>query len=124
MFPGSAIDLLFALLLKDLTVVQKLVLGKWSTVVLSLSVAAATPSAASENFLHVVETPSAASENFLHVVETPLAVSENLLHAVETPSTAFENFFLVPEALSTASAYFVHVAQYLLAGFESPDTVL
>ena len=110
MFPGSAIDLLFAVLLKDLTVVQKLVLGNWSTVVLSPSVAAATP--------------SAASENFLHVVETPLAVSENLLHVVETLSTAFENFFLVPEALSTAAAYFVHVAQYPLAGFESPDTVL
>ena len=119
MFLGSAIDLLFPVLLKDLTVVQKLVLGNWSTVVLSPSVAAATPSAASENFLHVVETPSAASENFLHVVETPLAVSENLLHVVETPSTAF-----VPEALSTAAAYFVHVAQYPLAGFESPDTFL
>ena len=96
MFLGSAIDLLFPVLLKDLTVVQKLVLGNWSTAVLSPSVAAATLPAASGNFLHVVETPSA----------------------------AFENFFLVPEALSTAAAYFVHVAQYPLAGFESPDTVL
>ena len=68
----------------------------WSTVVLSPSVAAATPSAASENFLHVVETPSA----------------------------AFENFVLGPEALSTDAANFVRVAQYPLAGFESPDTVL
>ena len=110
MFPGSAIDLSFAVPLKDLTVVQKLVLGNWSTVVLSPSFAAATP--------------SAASGNFLHVIETPLAVSENILPVVETPSAAFENFFLFPEALSTAAAYFVHVAQYPFAGFESPDTVL
>ena len=94
MFPASAIDLLFAVLWKDLTVVQKLVLGNWSTVVLSPSVDAATPSAASRNFLHVVETPS--------------AVSENILPVVETPSAAFENFFLVAEALSTAAAYLVH----------------
>ena len=79
MFPGSAIDFLFAVLLKALTVVQKLVLGNWSTAVLSPSVAAATPPSASGNFLHVVETPSAASGNFLHVVETPSAVSENFL---------------------------------------------
>ena len=101
MFPGSAIDLLFPVLLKDLTVVQKLVLGNWSAVVLSPSVAAATTSASSENFFHVVETPLVVSENLLHVVETPSAAFENFLHAVETPST-----------------------QYLLAGFESPDTVL
>ena len=79
MFPGSAIDLLFPVLLKDLTVVQKLVLGNWSTAVLSPSVAAATTPAVSENFLHVVDSPSAASENLLHVAETP--------------SAAFENFF-------------------------------
>ena len=96
MLPGYAIDLLFAELLKDLTVVQKLVLGNWSTVVLSPSVAAAIPSAASANFLH----------------------------AVETPSTAFENFVLVPEALSPAAAYFVHVDETPLAGFESTDPVL
>ena len=94
MLPGYAIDLLFAVLSKkDLTVVQKLVLGNWSTVVLSPLVAAATPSAASENFLH----------------------------AVETPSTAFENFVLLPEALSPAAAYFVHVDETPLAGFESTD---
>ena len=96
MFPGYAIDLLFAELLKDLTVVQKLVLGNSSTVVLSPSVAAATPSAASENFLHVVETPSA----------------------------AFENFVLLPVTLSPAATYFVHVDETPLAGFESTDPVL
>ena len=96
MLPGYAIDLLIAELLKDLTVVQKLVLGNWSTVVLSPSVATATPLAASENFLHVVETPS----------------------------TVFENFVLVPEALSPAAAYFVRVDETLLAGFESADPVL
>ena len=110
MFPGYVIDLLFAEPLKDLTVVQKLVLCNWSTVVLSPSVAAATPSAASENFLHVIETPSAASENFLHVVETP--------------SAAFENFVLLPVTLSPAAAYFVHVDETPLAGFESTDPVL
>ena len=111
MLPGYAIDLLFAVLSKkDLTVVQKLVLVNWSTVVLSPLVAAATPSAASENFLHVVETPLTASENFLH--------------AVETPSTAFENFVLLPEALSPAAAYFGHVDETPLAGFESTDPVL
>ena len=93
MLPGYAIDLLFAVLSKkDLTVVQKLVLGNWSTAVLSPSVAAATPPSASGNFLHVVETPSAASGNFLHVVETPSTVSENFLHVVETPSAVSENF--------------------------------
>ena len=110
MLTGYAIDLLFAVLSKDLTVVQKLVLGNCSTVALSPLVAAATPSAASENFLHVVETPLTASENFLH--------------AVETPSTAFENFVLLPEALSPAAAYFVHVDETPLAGSESTDPVL
>ena len=54
-FPGCVIDLLLAELLKDLTVVQKLVLGNLSTV--------------SENFLHVAETPLAAFEKFVPVLE-------------------------------------------------------
>ena len=58
MLPGYAIDLLFAELLKDLTVVQKLVLGNFSTAVLS-------PLIASVNFLHVAETPLAAFEMIL-----------------------------------------------------------
>ena len=60
MFPGSAIDLLFPVLLKDLTVVQKLVLGNFSTAVLS-------PSVASVNFLRVAATTLAAFESFVPV---------------------------------------------------------
>ena len=124
MFPGSAIDLLFPVLLKDLTVVQKLVLGNWSTAVLSPSVAAATPPAASGNFLHVVETPSAAFGNFFLFPQALSTTAAYFVHVVQTPPVAFENIFLVPEALSIAAAYFFHVAQYPLGGFDSPDTVL
>ena len=85
MFPGSVIDLLLAELLKDLTVVQKLVLGNFSTV--------------SENFLHVAETPLAAFENFDPVLEPLLVAAANFVHAAATPSAAFESFVPVPEAL-------------------------
>ena len=80
MLPGYAIDLLFAELLKDLTVVQKLVLGNSSTVVLS-------PSVASENFLHVVETPSAAFENFVLVAEALSTAVAYFVHVAGFEST-------------------------------------
>ena len=63
MLLGCAIHLLFAELLRDLTVVQKLVLGNFSTAVLS-------PSIASVNFIHVAETPLAAFQNFVPVLES------------------------------------------------------
>ena len=85
MFPGCEIHLLLAELLKDLTVVQKLVLGNFSTV--------------SENFLHVAETPLAAFENFAPVLEPLLVAAANFVHAAATPSAAFESFVPVPEAL-------------------------
>ena len=62
MLLGCAIQLLFVELLKDLTVVQKLVPGNFSTAALS-------PSIASVNFLHVAETPLAAFESFVPVPE-------------------------------------------------------
>ena len=92
MFPGCAIDILFAEPLKDFTVVQKLVLGNLSTAVVSPSIAVhfllfalihsarvASPSAASESFLRVAATPSAAFESFVHVAATQSAALANFL---------------------------------------------
>ena len=71
MLLGCAIHFLFAELLKDLTVIQKLVLGNFSTV--------------SENFLHVAKTPLAAFENFDPVLEPLLVAAANFVHAAATP---------------------------------------
>ena len=111
MFQGCVIDLLFAGLLKDLTVVQKLVLGNLSTAVLS-------PLIAFVNFLLFVLTPSAAaassstaSESFLRVVATTLAAFDSFVPVPEAVLTAFVNFFLAASSLLTTLGIFFALLQ-------------
>ena len=104
MFPGCVIDLLFAELLKDLTVVQKLVLCNLSTAVVS-------PLVAFVNFLLFVLTPSTASENFLRVAATLLAAFESFVPVPEAVSTAFVNSLLAAASLSMTLAIFFALLQ-------------
>ena len=124
MFQGCVTDLLFAELLKDLTVVQKLVLGNLSTAVLS-------PLIAFVNFLLFVLTPSAtaaspstASESFLRVVATTLAAFDSFVPVPEAVLTAFVNSLLGAASLLTDSGNFLGVAATPLIVKGSSDPVL
>ena len=124
MFQGCVIDSMFAELLKDLTVVQKLVLCNLLTAVLS-------PLIAFVNFLLFDLTPSAAhaspstaSESFLRVVATTLAAFESFVPVPEAVSIAFVNSLLAAASLLTDSGNFLRVAATPLVVFESSDPVL
>ena len=124
MFQGCVIDLLFAGLLKDLTVVQKLVPCNLSTAVLSPLIAfvnfrlfVLTPSAAAAS-------PSTASESFLRVVATTLAAFDSFVPVPEAVLTAFVNFLLAAASLLTDAGNFLRVAATPLVVFENSDPVL
>ena len=118
MFQGCVTDLLFAELLKDLTVVQKLVLGNLSTAVLSpLITFVLTPSA-------TAASPSTASESFLRVVATTLAAFDSFVPVPEAVLTAFINSLLGAASLLTDSGNFLGVAATPLVVKDSSDPVL